>query len=82
MSGCAHAVEYAYQFIDDELTYTRRVRIQMHLRRCGHCHDAIEFERALKAKIAAAGKSEPPQELFDQLSALIQQERQDGDPGC
>ena len=82
MSGCEHAVEYAYQFIDDELTYSRRVRIQMHLRKCGHCHDAFEFERALKAKIAASGKTEPPQELFDQLAALIQQEREHGDSGC
>lgn len=82
MSGCEHAVEYAYQYIDDELTYTRRTRIRLHLRRCGHCHDAFEFEKALKSKIAASGKSEPPQELFDQLRALIEQERQHGDPGC
>ena len=47
MSGCEHAVEYVYQYIDEELTYTRRTRISMHLRRCGHCCDAFDFERSL-----------------------------------
>jgi len=75
MSGCEHAVEYVYQYIDEELTFTRRTRISMHLRRCGHCCDAFEFERSLKARIAASGKTVPPEELFDQLRALIQQER-------
>lgn len=81
MSGCSHAVEYVYQFIDGELTYTRRARIRMHLKRCGKCHSAVDFEKQLKAKIAESGKTEPPRELFDQLRALIQQERETGDPG-
>ncbi|MDK1018160.1 MAG: zf-HC2 domain-containing protein [Actinomycetota bacterium] len=82
MSGCESAVEYVYQYIDDELTYTRRERIKWHLRRCGHCMSAFEFEELLKAKIAEAGKSEPPAELFDTLRALIEQERKTGDSGC
>ena len=80
MSGCEHAVEYVYSYIDEELTFTRRTRISMHLRRCGRCCDAFEFERALKARIAASGKSEPPAELFDQLRALIQQEQDTESP--
>ena len=81
MSGCEHAVEYVYQYLDEELTVTRRARISMHLKRCHHCNDAFEFERVLKARIAAGGKSEPPAELFDQLRALIQQERDEKDSG-
>ena len=80
MSGCEHAVEYVYSYIDEELTFTRRTRISMHLRRCGRCCDAFEFERALKARIAASGKSEPPAELFDQLRALLQQEQHTESP--
>lgn len=81
MSGCEHAVDYVYQYIDDELTFWRRVRIRLHLKRCGHCTSAVEFERALKARIAESGKSEPPPELFDTLRALIRQERNTGDSG-
>lgn len=80
MSGCEHAVEYVYQYIDEELTFTRKTRISMHLRRCSPCCDAYDFERALKARIHAGGKSEPPPELFDQLRALIQRERDNGSP--
>lgn len=82
MNGCEHAVEYVYQYIDEEITVTRRARITVHLKRCGKCHDAFDFERALKARIAAGGKTEPPAELFDHIRALIHQERNDGDPGC
>jgi mycothiol system anti-sigma-R factor len=82
MSGCEHAVEYVYQYIDDEMTVTRRARITVHLKMCSRCTDAYEFERRLKAKIAAAGKPQPPAELFDHLRALIEQERSPGGSGC
>lgn len=81
MSGCDHAVEYVYQYLDEELTLTRRARISIHLKRCGQCCDAFEFEKRLKARIAAGGKTEPPPELFDHLRALLHQERTNGDPG-
>ena len=81
-SGCDHAVEYVYQYIDDELTFTRKARISVHLRRCPPCYDAFKFEDALKHRIAEGGKSDPPPELFDQLRALIQQERNSGEPDC
>lgn len=71
---CDHAVDYMYQFIDEELTWPRRLRIRWHLRQCGHCVDAFEFEDRLKARIREIGRDEPPQELFDRLRALIQQE--------
>jgi len=81
MNGCEHAVEYVYQYLDEELTLTRRARISVHLRRCGACCGAFEFEKHLKAKIAAGGKSEPPPELFDHLRALLEQERTNEDSG-
>lgn len=82
MNGCEHAVEYVYQYLDDELTVTRKARIRWHLNRCGHCCDAFDFETSLRQKIAASGKSEPPGELFDTLRALIEQERNTGDTEC
>ena len=82
MSGCDNAVEYVYQYLDDELTVTRKARIKWHLKRCGECTDAFQFETSLKEKISASGKSEPPEELFDTLRALIEQERNTGDPEC
>ncbi len=75
---CDHAVEYLYQYIDQELTWARRLRVRWHLRRCGPCLDAFDFEDALKRRIRDCGRDEPPQELFDRLRALIEQEAADG----
>lgn len=80
--GCEHAVEYVYQYLDDELTLSRKARIKWHLKRCGHCMSAFQFEMSLKEKIAEGGKSEPPAELFESLRALLQQERNAGDSDC
>lgn len=82
MSGCEHAVEYVYQYLDDEITATRKARIKWHLKRCGNCMSAFQFEMSLKEKIADGGKTEPPGELFDTLRALIQQEQNEGGSDC
>lgn len=71
---CDHAVDYLYQFIDEELTWSRRMRIRWHLRRCGNCVNAYDFEVRLKARIRECGRDEPPQELFDHIRALIERE--------
>ncbi len=77
-AGCDHAVDYLYQYIDEELTWARRVRIRWHLRRCGKCLDAFDFETELKTRIRDCGGDEPPQELFDRLRALIEKEAAEG----
>jgi mycothiol system anti-sigma-R factor len=77
-AGCEHAVDYLYQYIDEELTWARRVRIRWHLRRCGPCLHAFDFESKLKSRIRQGGRDEPPQELFDRIHALIEQEAADG----
>ncbi|HHC07701.1 MAG TPA: anti-sigma factor [Actinobacteria bacterium] len=74
-TGCDHAVEYVYQFLDGELTWWRRTRIRWHLRRCVRCENAFEFETKLKSVIRERGRTEPPAELFDTLRALIERER-------
>jgi mycothiol system anti-sigma-R factor len=71
---CDHAVDYLYQYMDQELTWSRRLRIRWHLQRCGNCVDAYEFESRLKARIKECGNDQPPQELFDRIRALIEQE--------
>ena len=80
MSGCDHAIEYVYQYLDEELTSYRRSRIKMHLRRCDACFSAFEFEDRLKHVIKERGRSEPPSELFDTLRALIEEERMNPTP--
>ena len=73
--SCDHALEYLYQYLDEELTYVRASRIRVHLRRCPPCVDAYEFEARLKQIIRQRGRSEPPPELFEAIRTLIERER-------
>jgi mycothiol system anti-sigma-R factor len=75
MNGCHNAVEYVYQYIDDELTVTRRTRIRWHLKRCGNCVGAYEFEQKLKARVAAAGRAQPSEEFLATIRAIVNEER-------
>ena len=75
MSGCDNAVEYVYQYIDDELTVTRRTRIRWHLKRCTTCIGAFEFEQKLKARVAEAGKTQPSPEFLATIRQIVNQER-------
>ena len=73
-SGCDHAIEYIYQYLDDEISVIHSSRIKLHLRRCSGCMSAYEFETKLKSVIRERGRTEPPPELFDRLRAIIQEE--------
>ena len=73
-SGCDHAIEYIYQYLEDEISVTHSSRIKLHLRRCSACMNAYEFETKLKSVIRERGRTEPPPELFDRLRAIIQEE--------
>lgn len=83
-NGCNHAVEYIYEYLDEEISFFHGTRVRMHLRRCPPCMSAFDFEVRLKEVIRERGSTEPPPELFETLRALIEQERQTsagGDPG-
>lgn len=80
MTACEHALEYIYEYLDEEISFFHRSRVQVHLRKCVSCTGAFDFERRLKALIRERGRSEPPQELFDTLRALIEQERTGDEP--
>ncbi len=73
-SGCDHAIEYIYQYLDDETSLSHSLRIRLHLRRCSSCMNAYEFETKLKEVIHGRGHTEPPPELFDKLRTMIQEE--------
>ncbi|HEX9854491.1 MAG TPA: mycothiol system anti-sigma-R factor [Acidimicrobiia bacterium] len=79
--ACNHAVAYVYQYIDEEMTWSRRLRIRWHLNRCGGCADAFTFEQRVKRMIKDRCQDDPPEELFDRLRTLIREEAA-GDPGA
>lgn len=78
--GCEHAVEYVYQYLDEEMTWMRRSRIRWHLRKCVACDGAFAFETRLKTVIRERGREAPPSELIDRLRTLIQEDGLDDGP--
>jgi mycothiol system anti-sigma-R factor len=80
-SGCRHAIEHIYFYLDEEISLVRASRIRLHLRHCPHCTDAFAFERRLKVVLSERSRAEPPPELFATLRALIQEERTRGESG-
>jgi anti-sigma factor (TIGR02949 family) len=75
--GCEHAVEHLYEFIDREAGWYHKVRIRWHLRRCGHCVHAFNFEAHFKEVVRRRGFEDPPPELINRLHALLEEHRAD-----
>jgi mycothiol system anti-sigma-R factor len=72
--ACEHALEYVYQYLDGELSSSRRARIQWHLRKCDECSPVFDFEANLKQAIRKQCHDDPPPELLDRLRTLIREE--------
>jgi mycothiol system anti-sigma-R factor len=73
-NACEHALAYIYQYLDGEISPTRHDRIKDHLRDCGECSPAFDFESRLKEMIREKCQDEPPPELFDRLRTLIREQ--------
>jgi len=75
--SCDHAVEQIYFYVDGEMSAFRRMRIRWHLRRCGGCCDAYDFEERVKQMVRNKSRTEPSAELIQRLHTLIREEAGD-----
>jgi len=73
---CTDAVHVLYQFLDGELTETRRLEIQTHLRACLPCWEAFDFEAELKLFIGKRCQETAPDALRERVIRSIAE-----DPG-
>jgi mycothiol system anti-sigma-R factor len=70
---CEKATAELYTYLDQELTWQRRVRIWVHLKRCPPCAHGFDFEDHLKKRIHNGCRDEIPQELYDRLRAFLRE---------
>ena len=77
---CIEAVHVLYQFLDGELTETRRVEIQTHLQACLPCWEAFDFEAELKLFVGKRCRETAPESLKDRVIRSLNEdpERPDG----
>ncbi len=69
---CDDAIEGMYFFLDNGLTSDARNAIQRHLDGCGDCLQAFNFEVELRQIIAKKCVDEPPAELVQRISTMLQ----------
>lgn len=74
----SHLGDRVSAFVDDELDPSSRDRAVDHLARCGGCRQAVDQERAVKARLRALPLSEPSAALLGSL--FITPDRRRPDP--
>ena len=71
---CDHAVERIYFYLDGEINWYRRVRINWHLRSCRMCDGAFEFEDRLRSVVREKSSEDIPEELISRLRNILRDE--------
>ena len=74
MSKCNQAVERIYHYLDDEINWYRRMRINWHLRSCPPCEGAFEFENRLRLVVREKSAEDVPAEFIERLRGLLREE--------
>jgi anti-sigma factor (TIGR02949 family) len=57
--GCEEALRHLFEYLDRELDATRHAEMEHHLHACRACFSRAEFEKRLKARLGALGRSRP-----------------------
>ena len=71
---CSDALLELYEYLDGELTASRRADIAQHLTACGECFEAFDFQAELKQVIAHKCRDEVPEALKARVADLLEGE--------
>jgi mycothiol system anti-sigma-R factor len=71
---CSDALIELYEYLDGELTASRRADIAQHLTACGECFEAFDFQAELKQVIAQKCRDEVPEALKARVAGLLEGE--------
>jgi mycothiol system anti-sigma-R factor len=70
-SECRQALERLYNYLDGELTASRRLEIRAHLEECSSCLEAFDFEAELKIVVARHCRDRVPERLRVRVSVAL-----------
>jgi anti-sigma factor (TIGR02949 family) len=68
---CDEALHRLLDFLDAELPGDSLQELEQHLERCRSCFSRFEFEKRLKAHIAALGSEPVPVELHHRILKVL-----------
>jgi mycothiol system anti-sigma-R factor len=72
---CDRALAEIYTYVDQEMTWWRRLTIKRHLSACSYCPQAYEFEQRLRIVVRQRLGEEIPPEAMDRLRDMLAKER-------
>ena len=76
--NCNDAIHTLYEFLDGELTGTRKAEIQQHLEECLPCFQAFDFEAELRIMISQKCRDTAPPALQQRVADALRQISQPG----
>ncbi|MCG6658170.1 anti-sigma factor [Halomonas campisalis] len=71
--NCEEVIERLFDYLDQELDAQQAADIDRHLHRCRDCFTRSEFEKRLRARVAAAGTASAPPRLQRRIRHLLDQ---------
>jgi mycothiol system anti-sigma-R factor len=72
---CDRALAEIYTYVDQEMTWWRRLTIKRHLAACSYCPQAYEFEQRLRIVVRERLGEEIPAEAMGRLREMLAKER-------
>lgn len=69
--SCEEVIERLFDYLDQELDAQQAADIEWHLDRCRDCFTRAEFERRLRARVAATGTAKAPPRLHQRIRTLL-----------
>jgi mycothiol system anti-sigma-R factor len=72
---CDRALAEIYTYVDQEMTWWRKVRIKRHLSACSYCPQAYEFEQRLRIVVRERLGEDIPTDAMDRLREMLARER-------
>jgi len=78
--SCEKALSLVHRYIDGEMVWFRRVRVERHLHRCRQCDEGFLFERRLKQRVHDGCHEEMPIVVYERLRAVLREYSQGEGP--
>jgi len=71
--SCSEALNWLFDYLDEELHGSRREELKKHLEECRHCFSRFEFERLLKSRLRKLKVESNSSRLRERMEALLEQ---------
>ncbi len=72
--SCYQAAEGVYLYLDGEIGWYRRMKINWHLRSCSRCEGAYYFEDRLRSIVREKCAEDIPDDVMERLRNLLRGE--------